>query len=267
MTLTINASDLPSGAEPLLDDLGVLDSQGNIEWDNFNIGHLEALFASLRRTQGFIKLLERIIGKSNSVKRRYTDGIIVSEGSDSECRTDKWYPLFSLGKSSINIVVNTKLASPDDLLNFTNNDPAKACVTNLGIGLHLDINMRPDEIIEALTGSGFIRGETITGQTSNTTAEVVEWIPADNKLKLANYSGNFDSNELISGEHGATGNISGGEDASKRLNMHAVLPMFQLIGNGLGSVETNKLLWRAKDITTVSVSGTAVTLQFEEEHS
>ena len=267
MTLTIHSSDLPAGAEPLLDDLGVLDSQGNIEWDSFNIGHLEALFASLKRTQGFMKLLERVTGGSNSIKRRFTDGIIVSDGSDSECRTDKWYPIFSLGKASINIVVNTKLASSNDLLNFTNKDASKACVTNLGIGLHSDLDLRPDETIEELVGSGFIRGEIITGQTSNTTAEVVEWIPADNKLKLTNYSGNFDSDELISGERGSTGNISGGEDASKRLIMHAVIPMFQLIGNGLGSVETNKLLWRAKDITTVSVNGTVVTLQFEDEHS
>ena len=96
MTITINSSDLPPGAEPLLDDLGVLDSQGNIDWDSFNIGHLEALFASLKRTQGFIKLLQKIIKKSTPVNRRIKDGIIVSEDSDNDCRTDNWYPIFTL---------------------------------------------------------------------------------------------------------------------------------------------------------------------------
>ncbi|MGY8703512.1 MAG: hypothetical protein ACKVGY_04185, partial [Candidatus Poseidoniales archaeon] len=63
-------------------------------------------------------------------------------------------------------------------------------------------------ILTSWTGDGFTKGELITGQTSNTTAEVVEWIPGDNRLKLTNYSGDFDSNESMIGGNGATGDIS-----------------------------------------------------------
>jgi hypothetical protein len=63
-------------------------------------------------------------------------------------------------------------------------------------------------ILTSWTGDGFTKGELITGQTSNTTAEVVEWIPGDNRLKLTNYSGDFDSNESMFGGNGAAGDIS-----------------------------------------------------------
>ena len=64
-------------------------------------------------------------------------------------------------------------------------------------------------ILTSWTGDDFSKGDIITGQTSSNSAEVAEWIPADNMLKLINYSGgDFSTDTSITGSNGTTGEIS-----------------------------------------------------------
>ena len=106
--------DIVDTVKPLLSTLGLLDSQDNLDINNWSLDKAMNLFSTYERTDSILNFLSAFLAMPESHHRSTTDGLFVdpSQCAPADRREDEWFPLasgefpVSGGNWSANLVVH-----------------------------------------------------------------------------------------------------------------------------------------------------------------
>ena len=106
--------DIVDTVKPLLSTLGLLDSQDNLDINNWSLDKAMNLFSTYERTDSILNFLSAFLAMPESHHRSTTDGLFVdpSQCAPADRREDEWFPLASGefpasgGNWSANLVVH-----------------------------------------------------------------------------------------------------------------------------------------------------------------
>ena len=143
MTLTIEPNDfgqdIIDSMTPLLGAIGLLDSNGNLDVNNWSLDKALGVFGTYERTELILNLLSGYLAQPTYVLRERSTGLIVDSGElpSSETREEEWFAISQGEGWSVNLTVcHEQLSDFQFHSSFSSTDSPHRI--ELGIGIHLD---------------------------------------------------------------------------------------------------------------------------------